>query len=399
MRRARAARGGRRRPFFGLVLASAVSQLGNVVAVVAVPWYVLETTGSAALTGVSAFATTLPLAVGAVAGGPVVDRLGPRRASVLGDLGAGVSLAGVPLADAVGVLTFPALLLLVFLAGMFEAPSRTARRSMLPDLAADAGISLERANSLSTTTEHLGYVAGAPLAGLLVTGLGGPAALWADAASFVLAAALVSAVVPETGAAPEPRPPLSGLRLVLGTPLLRVFFTIWTVGGFLIAPVATVLLPAYARENLGTAAALAAAVTAYGVGGLVGTLAFGALAGRVRRRPFFVAMWVVYPLLSLLLIPEPDLVALLVVLVGIGVTTGAYDPFEVTIHQEVVPAELRPQAFALLLAVEMAVVPLAMLAYGFLIDAAGLRTALVAFGMGNVLLGAFAILNRPARTL
>ncbi|CAA9319434.1 MAG: hypothetical protein AVDCRST_MAG48-2548, partial [uncultured Friedmanniella sp.] len=187
--------------------------------------------------------------------------------------------------------------------------------------------------------------------------------------------------------------------LVLGSPLLRVFFAIWTVGGFLIAPVATVLLPAYARENLGTASALAATVTAYGVGGLVGTLAFGVLAGRVRRRRFFVWMWVVYPLLTLLTIPEPGLVAFLAVLFGIGVTTGAYDPFEVTIHQEAVPAELRPQAFALLLAVEMAVVPVAMLSYGFVIDTAGLRTALVAFGVGNVLLGAFAVLNRPARSL
>jgi hypothetical protein len=88
-----------------------------------------------------------------------------------------------------------------------------------------------------------------------------------------------------------------------------------------------------------------------------------------------------------------------VVLVGLGLTTGAYDPFEVTLHQELVPPELRPQAFSLLLAIEMAVVPLAMLCYGFVIEAAGLRTALLLLGLGNVLLGGYAILNRPARAL
>ena len=389
----------RRGPLFALIAANAVSQLGNVVAVVAVPWYVLETTGSAGLMGVSAFATTLPLAVGAVVGGPVVERLGTRLATVAGDLGAAVFLAAVPVADHLDLLTFPVLLALVFLAGMCEAPSRTARRSMLPDLAHEADMPLERANSLSTTTEHLGYVAGAPLAGLLVTALGGPAALWADAATFVVAAAVVRVAVPTTPVTAEPLPALSGVRLVLRTPLLRVFFTIWTVGGFLVAPVAAVLLPAYARQNLDGASSLAAAVTAYGVGGLAGTLAYGAVARRFRRRRFFVAMWVAYPALSLLLVPEPGLLLLLLLLFGLGLTTGAYDPFEVTVHQELVPTELRPQAFALLLAVEMAVVPLAMLCYGFVIEAAGLRTALLLLGVGNVLLGGYAILNRPARAL
>ncbi|HYH35516.1 MAG TPA: MFS transporter [Nocardioides sp.] len=389
----------RRGPLYALIAANAVSQLGNVVAVVAVPWYVLETTGSAALTGVSAFATTLPLAVGALVGGPVVQRLGTRRASVTGDLGAALFLAAIPLADLWNVLTFPVLCALVFLAGMSEAPSRTARRSMLPDLAQGADMPLERANSLSTTTEHLGYVAGAPLAGVLVTGLGGPVALLADASSFLAAAIVVGVAVPTTRVATDPLPALSGLRLVLGTPLLRVFFTIWTVGGFLVAPVTAVLLPAYARENLDGAASLAAAVTAYGVGGLVGTLGFGLVGRRISRRRFFVAMWVVYPALSLLLVAEPGLTLLLVVLFGVGLTTGAYDPFEVTIQQELVPAELRPQAFSLLLAVEMAVVPVAMLSYGFVIEAAGLRSALLALGVGNVLLGLYAILVRPARTL
>ena len=48
-----------------LVAANAVSLTGNVLAAVAVPWFVLETTGSAAKTGIAAFFTTLPLALGA----------------------------------------------------------------------------------------------------------------------------------------------------------------------------------------------------------------------------------------------------------------------------------------------------------------------------------------------
>jgi hypothetical protein len=95
----------------------------------------------------------------------------------------------------------------------------------------------------------------------------------------------------------------------------------------------------------------------------------------------------------------PALVTLLAVLATIGFVTGAYDPLEVTIHQENTPPELRPQVFAVLLAAEMTAVPVSILVYGLLIDAAGLRAAAVLFGGGNVLLGGYAVLARAARDL
>jgi predicted MFS family arabinose efflux permease len=58
------------------------------------------------------------------------------------------------------------------------------------------GASLERTNSVSTTTEHLGYVLGAPLAGLLIAAAGAPATLWLDAGSFVLSALFVTLLAP-----------------------------------------------------------------------------------------------------------------------------------------------------------------------------------------------------------
>ncbi len=389
----------RRSGLLALVFANAVSQLGNVVAVVALPWFVLTTTGSAARTGLTAFATTVPLAVGAIAAGSVVDRLGLRRTSVAADLGAAVAISGVPLLYAFDVLEFWHVLVLAFTAGAFEAPGRAARRAMLPALAERASVPLERANSISTTSEHIGYVVGAPLAGVLIGTLGAASALWADSATFVLSAVTIAARVPAMRAAREPTPLLEGLRFVLRTPLLRTFFALWTVGGFLIAPLAPVVLPVYADTELGGAGAFAACVTAYGIGGLAGTTGFGVVGVRLHRRRFYRAMWIAYPALSLTLVAIPPLAVLLVVLFGIGVLTGLYDPFESTIHQELIPPELRARAFAILLAAEMIVVPPSMLLNGLLLEELGLRSALVLFGVGNAVLGAFALANRPAREL
>jgi MFS family permease len=390
---------GSRRDLAGLLAANAVSQLGNVVAVVALPWFVLVTTGSAARTGITAFATTVPLALGATIAGPFVDRVGARRVSVLGDLAAGTAIAGIPLLHGLDRLNFALVLVFAFLAGATEAPGRTARRALLPSLARRAGVSLERTNSVSTTTEHLGYVLGAPLAGVLIAAAGAAGALWVDAASFGASAALVAATVRTSRTAVAKVPVLAGLRYVVTSPIIRTFFVIWTVGAFLVTPLSAVLLPVYAREQLGGPGALAAAVTCFGAGGLCGTLAFGLVGRRLPRRPAFVVMWTLYPALCLPLVLLPGLAGLLVLLFAIGFVVGAYDPLEVTIHQENIPDDLRAPVFAVLLAAEMTAVPASMLANGMLIEHAGLRAALLLFAVGNVLLGAYAITAPAARQL
>jgi MFS family permease len=389
----------RRTALWILVSANAVSGLGNVVAVVALPWFVLRTTGSPALTGLTAFAGTAPLAVGALGGGRLAERVGVKRASVLADAGAATAIAGIPLLDVLGVLAFWHVLALAFLSGAAEGPGRAARKALLPDLAGRAGVPLERANAVSTTSEHLGYVVGAPAAGVLLALVGETGALWVDAASFAASALMVAAGVPAVRPARERGRLSDGLRFVARTPLVRTLFVIWTAGAFLVTPLAMVLLPVYASERMDGAGDLAAAVAALGVGGLAGTLAYGVAGRRIPRRPFFVGMWTLYPAVTFGYAALPDLPWLLALLAVTGFVTGAYDPFEVTLHQENVPPALRPRVFALLLTAEMSVVPVGMLGYGLVLDVAGLRPAMLLFATGNALLGSYALLSRPARRL
>ncbi len=389
----------RRGGLWTLIAANAVSGLGNVVAVVALPWFVLRTTGSPALAGLTAFAGTLPLAVGALVGGWLADRVGERWASVLADAGAGTAIAGIPLLDAVGRLEFWHVVALAFLAGACEGPGRAARRALVPALAARGGVPLERANSVATTSEHLGYVAGAPAAGATVAASGPAAALWLDAASFALSALLVAVGVPDVRPEREPGRLPDGLRFVLRSPFLRTFFLIWTVGAFLVAPLSMVLLPVYADERLDGPGDLGLAVAAFGAGGLLGTLAYGVAGRRVPRRGLFVAVWTAYPAATFGFLPLPPLGWLLVLLVLVGGLVGAYDPFEVTLHQENIPEDLRARVFAVLLAAEMVAVPVGMLTYGLVLDVAGLRAAMLLLAVGNAALGLFAVSAPAARRL
>ena len=84
-----------RRPVYALLTAGGISQVGNMMTIVAGPWFVLQTTGSAAKTGLVGAAFALGLLV-PIIGGPLIDRLGFRRGSVLADVVSGATVALIP---------------------------------------------------------------------------------------------------------------------------------------------------------------------------------------------------------------------------------------------------------------------------------------------------------------
>lgn len=73
--------------------ATALSMVGNALTFVAIPWFVLQTTGSAARMGLVGGAITLAAVLAGLFGGPIVDRLGFGRTSVLADLTSGAAVA------------------------------------------------------------------------------------------------------------------------------------------------------------------------------------------------------------------------------------------------------------------------------------------------------------------
>ena len=73
----------RRTPLYALYTADVISLAGNAVAQLAIPWFVLTTTRSAALTALAVFFNFLPIVIATFFGGVVVDRLGFRASSVV----------------------------------------------------------------------------------------------------------------------------------------------------------------------------------------------------------------------------------------------------------------------------------------------------------------------------
>ena len=84
-------------PLYSLFIANAISLVGNVFSLIAIPWFVLQTTGSATQTGITGFFTILPVVLAGFLGGTLIDRLGYKRTSIIADYASGITTALIPL--------------------------------------------------------------------------------------------------------------------------------------------------------------------------------------------------------------------------------------------------------------------------------------------------------------
>lgn len=379
-----------RRPVFALLAANAVSQTGNMMTAVAVPWFVLTTTGSAILTGITSAAMALGAVVPAILGGPLVDRMGFKRASVLGDLLSGAVIASVPVLHLAGVLEPWHLPILVFLFTSINAQGDTARYALIPPLATRASMAMERANAADRAIARIGQLVGPIAAGILITQVGAANVLFVDAFTFTVSAAIVAVGIPsdasrrlgpvEVGLRRNYRSDLvEGLRFVRGNALIFSMVVVALVGNFLDVPLVSVIIPIYAREFFDSPASLGLVIGAFGGGALLGTILFGALGLHLPRRITFIGCWVIAPLLIYGTLAATPPVAVVVAAAAFGgIVAGSINPILLTVIQENTPPQLLGRVFGALNAIAQAGIPVGAALAGFVVEGIGIVETIVA---------------------
>ncbi|MEW2417749.1 MFS transporter [Streptomyces sp. NPDC046866] len=397
-----------RRPLAAVLAANTVSTAGSSLTLIGVPWFVLQTTGSAGRAGIVAFCATLPIVVAALAGGPVIDRIGRRRVSAASDLVCAVSVGAIPLLHYADLLDFWMLCALMAVGGLVHTPGLTARSVLVPHLAEHAGTTVARATSLFDAVFRGARMIGAAVAGVLIAVLGAEAVLLLDAATFAASALLVAAFVRGIPAA-EPQPGgekasfaryraelAEGWRFLTRSRLLAGITLMVMMTNGLDQGWSAVLLPVHGREALGGAAAVGLMFSLFGGAALLGALFYGAWGERHPRRAVFAAAFLVsgatrYLVAGLTGTALP--LAVTMVLAGLG--AGMLNPILGTVMYEKVPEELRSRVSGVTMAGCELTMPLGGLAAGLLVDAFGTSRALLAFG-GVYLLVTLAPLVFPA---
>jgi predicted MFS family arabinose efflux permease len=394
----------RRAPLYALYAADTISLAGNAVAQLAIPWYVLTTTGSATLTGLAVFFNFLPAVIAAFFGGVVVDRLGFRVASIVADLASSGAVAAIPLLHATVGIELWQLMALVFLGALLDAPGATARAALLPDAVELAGVPMERASGIRGAIQQGAQLLGAPVGGILVATVGATAALWIDAASFLVSAALVAFLIPRARRGEsEQRGRFweelgEGLRFIRDRPLVRALVAMVLLSNLFEAP-GTVVLTVFAEQEYDSAAALGLMLGVLGGTALAGALAYSAVGHRLPRRRTFLWCFAFVPVGYLALATLPSLPVALVALAVMGFAAGPINPLLFTVMTEIVPAHLRGRAFGAVRAGAWASIPLGILLGSAMVAVAGVAATLLTMGTLLAALVAYSFFNPAFREM
>lgn len=370
-------------PLIALLTANAISMVGNVLVMVAIPWFVLQTTESAAKTGITAVFTIVPTILSTFFGGPLIDRLGYKRVSIIADLASGVAVALIPLMYLTIGLEFWQLLILVFFGALLDAPGDSARKALIPDLVTLAGMNLDRVNGIAQAIERGARLIGAPLAGILIALIGTSNLLWIDTVTFAVSALLVALLVPRGKGEPVETDESymkelgAGLGFIRHNKLIFAIIIIVLVTNFLDAPLFAVVMPVFARQVFGSAVDLGLMIGAWGLGSLLGALLYSALAPRLPRRMTFIGSFIAVGGLFWGLAMLPPLPIVLTVIVIGGIAAAPINPIIWTVLQSYVPPAMRGRVIGVVTAGVNVAVPLGMFIAGYLIEWIGLQATLL----------------------
>jgi len=387
---------GGRRALYGWLTADAVSVTGTRVSMIAIPLFVLDSTGSATKTGLAALAEMLPLVLFKILGGPLIDRLGARRISITCDLGSLVVVASIPLLHDAGLLSFGGFLALVAVAGALRGPGDAAKHSLVPTLVGVAGVSTERVTGLSATVERTASLLGAGLGGLLIAAVGPADALLIDAASFGVSALVLAWATAglaardhETGESGESGGPSSyvtqlrqGWTFLRGDRVLLGITVMVSLTNLLDAAWASVLMPVWSLEPGRGAAALGLLFGLFSGMSALGALCAATWGERLPRYRIYLGAFLLTSLPRFLVLAfDTPLVGVLAVFAIGGFASGFINPILGAVIYERIPAPLMGRVTSLSTAMCWSLMPLGGLLGGVLVDAIDLSPAMVAVGV------------------
>jgi MFS family permease len=380
----------RRTPVILLQVANLLGGVANATVAVLVPWLVLETTGSAASAGIVAAIAGIPGIFVSPFVGALVDRLGRRRVSMGSDALSALSVSLFPLADRAGVLGLGMIAGLAVLGAVFDPAGYTARKALIPDVAAAGRLVVDRVNGWHEGVFAAGWVIGPALAALGISTIGAIGTFWATSAAFVLAIAAVAGIrVQEAGAiarheAGEDHEPfwgslLRGARVLWADRPMRVLTLAICVLALVYMPTEAVLMPVH-FQAIDQPAGYGLTMTMLAAGGMVGAFSYGWLARRLTRHQIAMLVMLVTTIgiIPMAFLPPLPVFVAAGFLLGLG--WGPMNPLMNTLVQTRVPPHVQGRVYGVQTALFYAAPPIGLLVAGIAVDAVGVQVVYAVIG-------------------
>ena len=274
--------------FRNLWIGGGVSALGDQFYLVALPWLVLQLTGSNLAVGTVLMCAAIPRAVLMLGGGAVSDRIAPRRIMLRTASLRTIFVGAVGLLVWFHVIQLWHLYVLAFAFGVADAFGLPAFQSLLPQLVERE--QLPAANAAFQSVYQIATMIGPAPAGIVIKALGTAWAFLIDAVSFLFILAPIYAL-PRTTTAPAARAEgkhfghdiLEGLHYVWRDAAMRGLMILMAGVNLCIAGPIIVGLAALAKFKFGSPTAFGVLISAWSGGALIGSIIAGTRKQKTHR--------------------------------------------------------------------------------------------------------------------
>ncbi|HEX6663440.1 MAG TPA: MFS transporter [Gaiellaceae bacterium] len=375
----------RNRSLVAVLVAELVSLTGSAMTFVALPWFVLVTTGSTARMGWVLAVELIPVGLLGIPAGTLIARLGAKRTMNLADAIRAPLMTGIPILHWTGHLSFGLLLGFTFLLGCFTAPYYASSRLILPEVVGDDEQLVAQGSAFVQATTQLTQLGGPILGGLLIAWISAPAVLLVDAGTYVFSFLVIAMFVRAGGRVPgdeSSRGLFAGLRYVVRDRLLgpllaaAAFVNFSAQGLFAMMPVLVV------RRFDADAKILGFLFAGFGAGALIGSLVAAQVVRRVKltRLAGLAILGMAVPLWLLAInLPWP---AVMVVLAAFGLCAPLVNAPVLAILTVRAPEALRPKVITAVMTISVVIGPLGFLAVGQALQHVGMRVVFLAIAAG-----------------
>jgi MFS family permease len=270
------------------LIGGTISFFGDQFYFVALPWLVLQQTGSAVAMGAIMMAGAIPRAVLMLMGGAVSDRMSPRKIMMATATARTICVTVIGLLVWLRVLQTWELYALAFAFGVADAFAAPAQSAYMPSLIKRE--QLVAASSVSQSTAQVTTIAGPVPAGFVIQALGVAWAFFLDAISFLF---IIGALwkLPDPPRTPSARKAMwhsiaEGISYVAKDVPLRSLMLLATIMNFCVSGPVAVGLAYFTKTRLGSPAAYGTLISSLAAGSLMGAVLAGLW--KIRKRGILV---------------------------------------------------------------------------------------------------------------